>query len=71
MSAECQKRWLKQIDGEIEHREIAFSTLQLEPHWIVRTSFGFRGAFDQSVVPCSTARGVEAGILGFPWAWSP
>jgi hypothetical protein len=30
-----------------------------------------KGAFDRSGVPCSTGRGVGAGILGFPWGWSP
>ena len=50
------------VNGETEHREITFAAFQR----IVHTSLASRGAFDRSGVPCSTARGVGVGILGFP-----
>jgi hypothetical protein len=59
------------VNGQIEHREIAFAAFELEPHPDrPQRPSASKDAFDRSGVPCSTAHGVEAGILGFPWGWS-
>jgi hypothetical protein len=59
------------VNGQIEHREITFAVLQLEPHPDRSHVLRLQRALltDQtSLVPRLAASG---GIFGFPWGWSP